>query len=101
MRGPISTTMAKAMGKDVDKFLRGGQNKGNTTVEEEKPKPKPTEKPKKKEEPKKPSEINLSKNEKEALEKQALSCTAVQKYLDGNTVKKIIAVPNKIVNIVV
>lgn len=64
----ISTTMAKAMGKDVDKFLKGGQNKGNTTVEEEKPKPKPTEKPKKKEEPKKPSEINLSKNEKEALE---------------------------------
>jgi leucyl-tRNA synthetase len=39
--------------------------------------------------------------EKEALEKQALSCSAVQKYLDGNTVKKIIAVPNKIVNIVV
>ena len=43
----ISTAMAKAMGKDVDKFLKGGQNKGNTTVEEEKPKPKPTEKPKK------------------------------------------------------
>ncbi|HPY53663.1 MAG TPA: leucine--tRNA ligase [Treponemataceae bacterium] len=39
--------------------------------------------------------------EKEALEKKALSCPAVQKYLDGNTVKKIIAVPNKIVNIVV
>ena len=64
----ISTAMAKAMGKNVDKFLKGGQNKGNTTVEEEKPKPKPTEKPKKKEEQKKPSEINLSKNEKEALE---------------------------------
>ena len=56
----ISTAMAKAMGKDVDKFLKGGQNKGNTTVEEEKPKPKPTEKPKKKEEPKKPSEIKIS-----------------------------------------
>ena len=39
--------------------------------------------------------------EKEALEKKALSCTAVQKYLEGSTVKKIIAVPNKIVNIVV
>lgn len=47
----ISTAMAKAMGKDVDKFLKGGQNKGNTTVEEEKPKPKQTEEPKKKEEP--------------------------------------------------
>ena len=34
----ISTALAKAMGKDVDKFLKGGQNKGNTTVEEEKPK---------------------------------------------------------------
>lgn len=56
----ISTAMAKAMGKDVDKFLKGGQNKGNTTVEEEKPKPKSTEKPKKKEEPKKPSEIKIS-----------------------------------------
>ena len=64
----ISTAMAKAMGKDVDKFLKGGQNKGNTTVEEEKPKPKPTEKPKKKEEPKKPSEIKISeiKTTKEA-----------------------------------
>jgi hypothetical protein len=64
----ISTAMAKAMGKDVDKFLKGGQNKGNTTVEEEKQKPKPTEKPKKKEEPKKPSEIKISeiKTTKEA-----------------------------------
>ena len=64
----ISTAMAKAMGKDVDKFLKGVQNKGNTTVEEEKPKPKPTEKPKKKEEPKKPSEIKISeiKTTKEA-----------------------------------
>ena len=64
----ISTAMAKAMGKDVDKFLKGGQSKGNTTVEEEKPKPKPTEKPKKKEEPKKPSEIKISeiKTTKEA-----------------------------------
>ena len=64
----ISTSLAKAMGKDVDKFLKGGQNKGNTTVEEEKPKPKPTEKPKKKEEPKKPSEIKISeiKTTKEA-----------------------------------
>ena len=64
----ISTAMAKAMGKDVDKFLKGGQNKGNTTVEEEKPKPKPIEKPKKKEEPKKPSEIKISeiKTTKEA-----------------------------------
>lgn len=64
----ISTAMAKAMGKDVDKFLKGGQNKGNTTVEEEKPKPKPTEKPKKKEEPKKHSEIKISeiKTTKEA-----------------------------------
>ncbi len=64
----ISTAMAKAMGKDVDKFLKGGQNKGNTTVEEEKPKPKPTEKPTKKEEPKKPSEIKISdiKTTKEA-----------------------------------
>ena len=64
----ISTALAKAMGKDVDKFLKGGQNKGNTTVEEEKPKPKPTEKPKKKEEPKKPSEIKISeiKTTKEA-----------------------------------
>ena len=63
----ISTAMAKAMGKDVDKFLKGG-SKGNTTVEEEKPKPKPTEKPKKKEEPKKPSEIKISeiKTTKEA-----------------------------------
>ena len=63
----ISTAMAKAMGKDVDKFLKGG-NKGNTTVEEEKPKPKPTEKPTKKEEPKKPSEIKISdiKTTKEA-----------------------------------
>ena len=26
----ISTAMAKAMGKDVDKFLKGGKNKGNT-----------------------------------------------------------------------
>ena len=64
----ISTAMAKTMGKDVDKFLKGGHNKGNTTVEEEKPKPKPTEKPKKKEEPKKPSEIKISeiKTTKEA-----------------------------------
>ena len=64
----ISTAMAKAMGKDVDKFLKGGQNKGNAPVEEEKPKPKPTEKPKKKEEPKKHSEIKISdiKTTKEA-----------------------------------
>ena len=64
----ISTAMAKAMGKDVDKFLKGVQNKGNTTVEEERPKTKPTEKPKKKEEPKKPSEIKISeiKTTKEA-----------------------------------
>ena len=50
----ISTALAKAMGKDVDKFLKGGQNKGNTTVEEEKPK--------------KPSEIKISeiKTTKEA-----------------------------------
>lgn len=63
----ISTAMAKALGKDVDKFIKGG-NKGNTTVEEEKPKPKPTEKPKKKEEPKKPSEIRIQdiKTPKEA-----------------------------------
>ena len=64
----ISTALAKAMGKDVDKFLKGGQNKGNAPVEEEKQKPKPTEKPKKKEEPKKPSEIKISeiKTTKEA-----------------------------------
>ena len=40
----ISTALAKAMGKDVDKFLKGGQNKGNTQVVEEKQKQKQIDK---------------------------------------------------------
>ena len=40
----IPTAMAKAMGKDVDKFLKGGQNKGNTQVVEEKQKQKQIDK---------------------------------------------------------
>ncbi len=38
---------------------------------------------------------------KEDIEKGALANEAIQKWLDGNTPKKIIVVPNKIVNIVI
>lgn len=37
---------------------------------------------------------------KDALEKEALSLDHVQKFLDGKDVKKVIVIPNKIVNIV-
>ncbi len=39
--------------------------------------------------------------DKETLEKMALSCEGVQKYIDGQQIVKVIAVPDKIVNIVV
>jgi leucyl-tRNA synthetase len=38
---------------------------------------------------------------KEALEKTALSSEVVQKWLDGKPIVKIIAVPDKLVNIVI
>lgn len=39
-------------------------------------------------------------SDKDALEKEALSLDHVQKFLDGKDVKKVIVIPNKIVNIV-
>jgi leucyl-tRNA synthetase len=39
--------------------------------------------------------------DKETLEKMAISCEGVQKYIDGQQIVKVIAVPDKIVNIVV
>ena len=39
--------------------------------------------------------------DKETLEKMALSCDGVKKYIDGQQIVKVIAVPDKIVNIVV
>ena len=39
--------------------------------------------------------------DKESLEKMALSCDGVKKYIDGQQIVKVIAVPDKIVNIVV
>ena len=40
----------------------------------------------------------LSKDE---IEKEVMANEQAQKYLDGNTPKKVIVVPNKIVNIVI
>ena len=37
---------------------------------------------------------------KDDLEKEALSLEHVQKFLEGKEVKKVIVIPNKIVNIV-
>ena len=42
--------------------------------------------------------INSSKEE---IEKTALSQTKIQGYIDGKQIIKIIAVPNKLINIVV
>ena len=39
-------------------------------------------------------------SDKDTLEKEALSLDHVQKFLDGKDVKKVIVIPNKIVNIV-
>ena len=39
-------------------------------------------------------------SDKDALEKEALSLDHVQKFLDGKDVKKVIVIPNKIINIV-
>ena len=39
--------------------------------------------------------------DKETLEKMAISCEGVQKYIEGQQIVKVIAVPDKIVNIVV
>ncbi len=45
--------------------------------------------------------LRLTKDSiKDALEKEALSLDHVQKFLDGKDVKKVIVIPNKIVNIV-
>ncbi|MCB0564060.1 MAG: hypothetical protein KDD01_06755, partial [Phaeodactylibacter sp.] len=38
---------------------------------------------------------------KEDLEKAARELEAVQKYIDGKTIRKVIVVPNRMINIVV
>ena len=38
---------------------------------------------------------------KDDIEKQVLAAEAIQKWLDGKPVKKVIVVPKKIVNVVV
>ena len=38
---------------------------------------------------------------KDDIEKAALSHTMAQKWIDGKTIRKVIIVPNKIINIVV
>jgi len=46
-------------------------------------------------------QASIASNDKQALEAYARSSSAAQNYLEGKEIKKVIAVPGKLVNFVV